>query len=90
MKYNSYLSSKNEYSLSKYHNLANQLKADGHHVINLTIGDPVERTYAEAYKSMDKSLENRKISQYPSFKGKVSLRQSISDWAYRNHKIKLD
>jgi LL-diaminopimelate aminotransferase len=90
MKYNSYLSSKNEYSLSKYHNLANQLKADGHHVINLTIGDPVERTYADAYTAMGKSLENRSISQYPSYKGKVALRASISKWAKRNHNIALD
>ncbi|EDM28941.1 aminotransferase, class I and II [Lentisphaera araneosa HTCC2155] len=90
MKYNTYLSSKNEYSLSKYHNLANQLKADGHHVINLTTGDPIERTYPEAYKAMEESLTNRKISQYPSFKGKVSLRQSIADWAQRNHKIEFN
>ncbi|WDE98778.1 aminotransferase class I/II-fold pyridoxal phosphate-dependent enzyme [Lentisphaera profundi] len=90
MKYNSYLSSKNEYSLSKYHNLANKLRDEGHQVINLTIGDPVERTYPEAYLALEESLKNRRISQYPSFKGKVSLRQSIADWAKRNHDIVLD
>ena len=90
MDFNSYLSSKNEYSLNKYHAMANQLREEGHDVINLTIGDPIDRTYEKAYDALNNSLQNRSISQYPSFKGKAALRQVVADWAKRNHDIDLN
>ena len=90
MNFNSYLRSKNEYSLSKYHSLANKLREDGHDVINLTTGDPIDNTYEKAYEALNQSLKDRKISQYPSFKGKLALRKSVADWAKRNHSINLN
>ena len=90
MKFNSYLTNKNEYSLGKYHALANQLRAEGHDVINLTIGDPTERTFEGAYTALKESLAPRTNSHYPAFKGKAAYKQSVADWAKRNHDLDLD
>jgi aspartate/methionine/tyrosine aminotransferase len=90
MKFNSYLTSKNEYSLGKYHALANELRSQGHDVINLTIGDPTERTFEGAYQALKDSIAPRKNSHYPAFKGSSSYKKSVANWAKRNHNLDLD
>ena len=90
MKFNTFLTNKNEYSLGKYHALANTMRAEGHDVINLTIGDPTERTFEGAYTALRQSIASRHNSNYPAYKGKVAYKQAVADWAKRNHNLDLD
>jgi len=90
MKLNPYLREKKEYPLFIYAQKAEELKAQGVNVINLTIGDPLDDTYDAVHEATISSLQAMKNSRYPKSKGEAPYLKSVADWAERNHNLKLD
>ncbi|NQZ59041.1 MAG: aminotransferase class I/II-fold pyridoxal phosphate-dependent enzyme [Lentisphaeraceae bacterium] len=90
MKLNLYLRQKKEYPLFVYAQKAEELKAQGVKVINLTIGDPLDDTYDAVRQATIKSLQDSTNSRYPKSRGEADYLISVANWASRNHNLDLD
>ena len=65
MQYNSYLLEEKEYPLSVLQQYAYDLKKKGRDIINLTIGDPKEKTYSPMKDRICDEVQKMVYSQYP-------------------------
>ena len=90
MKLNPYLTAKREYLLFIYAKKAEELRAQGVEVINLTIGDPLDNTFPKVREATIKALEGMENSRYPKSAGEADYLKAVADWAKRNHNLDLD
>ena len=87
---NPYLKEDREYPLITIKRQAEQLKAEGHDVIDLTIGDPQDRTFDGAVQTIQHFMAENSVSQYPLATGSARYLEAVSNWAKRNYQIKLE
>ena len=87
---NSYLKEQKEYPLAAIKKRAEQLKAEGKDVIDLTIGDPQEPTFPQAIQSIKQFMDSHPVSQYPLATGSHQYLSAVSSWAKSNYGIELE
>ena len=87
---NPYLKENREYPLITIKRQAEQLKTEGHNVIDLTIGDPQDRTFDGAVQTIQHFMAQNTVSQYPLATGSTRYLEAVSNWAERNYQIKLE
>ena len=61
---NPYLKEDREYPLITIKRQAEQLKAEGHDVIDLTIGDPQDQTFDGAVQTIQNFMAANRVSQF--------------------------
>ena len=89
MKLNKLLSQDHNYPLNVYKKKIEEYQGEKS-LINLTIGDPCEKSYNKAYEALKKEAETRKESSYPITTGSIEYRQAVLNWAKRNYQFKGD
>ena len=87
---NPYLKEDREYPLITIKRQAEQLKAEGHDVIDLTIGDPQDQTFDGAVQTIQNFMAANSVSQYPLATGSTHYLEAVSNWAERNYQIELE
>lgn len=65
-------------------------KAEGHDVISLGIGDPVEPTPKHVIDKLCDEANNPQNHRYPSYYGMPKLRQAIADFYMKRFSVELD
>jgi len=66
------------------------LKAAGHDVISLGIGDPDKPTPNRIVEAMAKAIRDPKNHQYPSYSGSPSYRQACADFMKKRFGVTVD
>jgi len=69
------------YQLAALQEKAAQMKADGHVIINATIGDPKDDTPKPIQKEISTFFSQHSYSQYPAPHGNDDLQSAICNWA---------
>ncbi len=87
MDYNSYLLAEKEYPLAPLQRQAQRLKEAGKDIINLTIGDPKEKTYSPMKNLICEEVKKMTYSQYPNPAGELSYLKAVSKWAKQTYNI---
>ena len=67
-----------------------EARAKGVDLIDLGIGNPDGATPQPVVEAAIKSLQNIKNHGYPDFKGKMELRQGISEWLHKKYGIDIN
>jgi len=65
-------------------------RANGVDLIDLGMGNPDGATPRPIVEAAVKSIQNPASHGYPSFKGKLEFRQSISQWMKRRYNVDID
>lgn len=65
-------------------------RAKGIDLIDLGIGNPDGATPQPVVEAAIKSFQNVKNHGYPDFKGKMELREGISEWLFNRYGIEMD
>ncbi len=89
MKVRSHLLQQAEYPFVALEKRAAQLRAEGKEILELTIGDPGEPTYAPVRQKIAAEMETNTCSQYPNPAGHPDYRTAVANWAKENHGIDL-
>src|SRR5680860_371216 len=76
------------YPLARLQDLANQLRADGVPLHDLSIGDPDEPTPQLIRDALIDALGP--VSRYPTAAGRPALRRAIAGWVGRRHGVVVD
>ncbi len=76
------------YPLARLQDLANQLRADGVPLHDLSIGDPDEPTPQLVRDALIEALGP--VSRYPTAAGQPALRRAIAGWVGRRHGVVVD
>jgi LL-diaminopimelate aminotransferase len=90
MKFNQYLTSTPDYSLGTIQKKAADLKAAGHDIINLTVGDPKGNTFEPLKEIIVSEIKKLRHSQYPKAAGDPEYLDAVSKWAKNNYNIELN
>lgn len=67
-----------------------EARAQGMDLIDLGIGNPDGATPEPIVESAIESIKKPSSHGYPSFRGKLALREAISDWVKRRYNIDID
>lgn len=79
-----------EYYFSKKLREIDQLKAEGHDVLNLGIGSPDMKPPKEVEEALIEALKENNSHQYQSYKGIPQLRASFSEWYKKYFNVTLN
>lgn len=79
-----------EYYFSRKLRQIEELKSEGHDVLNLGIGSPDLKPPKEVEKALILALEDSNSHQYQNYKGLPTLRQAFSDWYHTHFDVSLD
>jgi LL-diaminopimelate aminotransferase len=89
MKFNRYLTETPEYALASIQKKADALKAEGHDIINLTVGDPKGKTFEPLKEIIIGEIKKLRHSQYPQAAGDPAYLKAVSQWAKDDYNIEL-
>jgi len=64
---------------------AEELIEKGQDILDLTVGDPQKNTFSKVREGTLSWLENHQVCNYPNAHGEKSLREAISEWAFREY-----
>jgi LL-diaminopimelate aminotransferase len=67
-----------------------KVKAEGHDIIDLSIGDPDLEPPAALKVMLVEALDAPEIHRYPSYAGSMEFRQAVADWMKRRHDLEVD
>jgi LL-diaminopimelate aminotransferase len=67
-----------------------KIRAEGHDVIDLSIGDPDLEPPAALKRLLVEALNVPGIHRYPSYAGSIEFRTAAAEWMGRRHDIKVD
>ena len=67
-----------------------EARAKGVDLIDLGIGNPDGETPRPVVEAAMKAIQNPASHGYPSFKGKLALREAIADWVKRRYNVDVD
>ena len=87
---NPYLKEEREYPLTTVKRLAMQLQAEGHDIIDLTIGDPQDETFDGARLAIQDFMTDNCVSQYPLATGSLDYLQAVAGWVEKHYQLKLE
>jgi len=67
-----------------------KIRAAGHDVIDLSIGDPDLEPPAALKNMLVEALDTPKIHRYPSYAGSIEFRKAVAEWMKRRHDISVN
>lgn len=76
------------YPLARFQDLANELRADGRPLHDLSIGDPDEPTPGFIRQALVDAVGP--VSRYPTAAGRRELREAVAGWVRRRHGVEVD
>jgi len=76
------------YPLARLQDLANQLRADGEPLADMSIGDPDEPTPPFVREALRNAVGE--VSRYPTAAGRPELRRAVAGWLERRHGVQVD
>ena len=84
------LASLGAYAFSAVEDEVARLKARGVKVVDFGVGDPTIPTPAFIRKALQRAVDRRAASGYPSYAGAGELRRAVAAWTRRRHGVFLD
>lgn len=90
MQLNPYLLDSRPYFIAGLEARKKALEAQGHKLISLIMGDPLEPTYPPVREAVIAALQAETVSQYPKTEGAPAYRQAVADWAARVYGLSLN
>lgn len=90
MKFNPYIVQEREYPLAVLQRIASHLRKSGKDIINLTVGDPKEKTYGPMKDRICEEVQKMVFSQYPKPSGETSYLRAVSRWAQNAYGVDYD
>lgn len=78
------------YPFAQIDQMVSDLQAAGHHPIDFGVGDPTEPTPEIIRRAVQKGVDTRAQSGYPSYVGSPEYRQAIADFMDRRFSVKLN
>lgn len=67
-----------------------RVKAEGHDLIDLSIGDPDQNPPAALKGLLTEALDAPEVHRYPSYAGSIEFRAAAAAWMRRRHDIDVD
>lgn len=90
IEFNPKLLSQKEYPFSLLQKTIQRLKEEGRDILDLTVGDPKDKTPEQLKLNLIKEIQNMSHSQYPASAGDPDYLIAISNWAKRTYNSDLD
>ena len=90
IRFNSEIINQKPYQITQLQETLKRLEESGESIINASIGDPKDDTPSIIRQAGIDAIESTTFSQYPSYIGKESLRNSIKMWAKNTYNLDVD